>query len=68
MPLSDKSSHLSSDEHKNKTKQQLVGVKIVVNIYLIKQDISKVKFIFRKIKVILVKLRSPVYSPVRSPV
>ena len=45
MPLSDKSNHLSSDQHKNKTKQQHIwcedcGKYIVVT----KQDISKVKF------------------------
>ena len=40
MPISDKSSHLNSDEHKKK---------IVVNIYLIQQDISKVKFIYKTV-------------------
>ena len=68
MPLSDKDSHLSSDQHKQRTKQHMFGVKIVVNIYLIKQDISKVKFIYRKInKESLVKIHE-VYSPVCSPV
>ena len=44
MPLSDKLKHLNSDQHKNKTKQQKFGVKVVVNTLVIKQVISKVKF------------------------
>ena len=44
MPLSDKSSHLSSDQHKTKPNNNTFGVKIVVNTLVIKQDISIVKF------------------------
>ena len=43
MPLSDKSNHLNSGQHKNKPNNNKFGVKIVVNILVIKQDISKVK-------------------------
>ena len=44
LPLSDKSNHLSSDQHKNKTKQQHIRCEDCVKIYLMIQDISKVKF------------------------
>ena len=44
MPLSDKSNHLNSDQHKSKLNSNKLGVKIVVNTLVIKQDISKVKF------------------------
>ena len=36
---------------KIKPKNDVFGVKIVVIIYLIKQDISEVKFIYRKVKI-----------------
>ena len=42
MPLSDNISHLSSDEHKNRS--NILSVKVVVKTYLIKQDISEMKF------------------------
>ena len=44
MPLSDNSNHLSSNQHKNKTKQQQVWCEDCLNTLVIKQDISKVKF------------------------
>ena len=47
MNISDKNSHLNSHEHKNKNKKYIV--QNVVNIYLIKQDISKVKFIYKTV-------------------
>ena len=46
MPLSDAKyakSHLNSEEHKQRTKEQYIGANIVINIYLV-NDISKVKF------------------------
>ena len=46
MPLSDKRSHLNSDEHENKTNKYFR--KIVVNTYLMKQHHSKVKLSSRK--------------------
>ena len=52
MPLSEKSSHLNSDEHKKKPNNDVFGVKIVIDIYLIKQDISKVKFIYKTVKTV----------------
>ena len=49
MSLSCKNSHLNSK--KIKTKRIKYGVKIVIKIYLIKQDISKVKNITKKVKI-----------------
>ena len=49
MPLSDKSSHLNSDNHKQRIKEQHVWWKIVVKIYLTKQDISEVKFVYKNV-------------------
>ena len=51
MPLSEKSSHLNPDEHKNKTEQRRVWCEDC-NRYLIKQDISKVKFIYKTVKTV----------------
>ena len=67
MPLSDKDSHLSSDDYKQRRNTNMFGVKIVVNIYPTKQNISKVKFIYRKFnKEHLIKILEapPVCSPV----
>ena len=44
MPLSDKSNHLSSDQHKNKTKQQHIWCEDCGKYISNKKDISKVKF------------------------
>ena len=47
MPISDKSSHLNSDEHKNRINK--IWCEDCSNIYLIQQDISKVKFIYKTV-------------------
>ena len=53
MPLLEKSSPLNSDEHKNKTQQRRVRCEDCNRyIYLIKQDISKVKFIYKTVKTV----------------
>ena len=44
MPLSDKTNHLRSNDHKNKTKQHIWCEYCGKKRHLIKQDISKVKF------------------------
>ena len=43
MPRADKESHLNSNEQKIEPNNDVFAVKIVVNIYLIQQDISKMK-------------------------
>ena len=44
MPLSDKSNHLGSDQHMNKTKQQHIWCEDCGKYISDKQDISKLKF------------------------
>ena len=52
MPLSGKSSHLNSDEHKNKTEQRRVWCEDCNRYISDKTRFSKVKFLYKTVKTV----------------